>query len=106
MSAHQCGRAGIRPADLGDHGRVFGLAPALETSSHSLVDNLKRQPRRRAARGETHQQSAGGFRDHAVCIVLMIGAGLLVRSFWNLTHLDPDSIPGMFGSSYLAAAAE
>src|SRR5215831_10007206 len=29
----------------------------------------------------------------AACVILMVGAGLLVRSFWRLTHLDPGFDP-------------
>jgi len=67
---------------------VFGLAPAVETSRVDLHEALKE-----GARG-----SSGGRRflresmvalEVAVSLVLLIGAGLLVRSFVRLEGADP-----------------
>jgi putative ABC transport system permease protein len=67
---------------------VFGLAPALETSRVDLNDALK----------EGSRGSSGGRRllresmvalEVAASLVLLIGAGLLVRSFVRLERADP-----------------
>jgi putative ABC transport system permease protein len=67
---------------------VFGLAPALATSRVDLHDALKE-----GARG-----SSGGRRilresmvalEVATSLVLLIGAGLLIRSFMHLERADP-----------------
>jgi putative ABC transport system permease protein len=71
-------------------GIAFGLAPAIQLSSSSLVGNLK----------EGSRGSSGGRRQHrfrstlvasevALSLMLMTGAGLLLRSFWNLLHVNP-----------------
>jgi len=66
---------------------LFGLAPALQSSRPDLNSALKE-----AARGSSRQ--GGRMRDLlvvsevAVSLVLLSGAGLMVRSFWNLSALD------------------
>src|SRR5262249_4284232 len=75
-------------------GFFFGLAPALEASSLSLVESLKDGGR--GVGGSARQKRISNLlvvSEIAICMVLMIGAGLLVRSFWNLTHLDPGFDP-------------
>jgi putative ABC transport system permease protein len=67
---------------------IFGLAPALETSRIDLNDALK----------EGSRGSSGGRRllresmvavEVAASLILLIGAGLLVRSFLRLEHANP-----------------
>jgi putative ABC transport system permease protein len=74
-------------------GAVFGLAPALRLSKPDLNSFLK----------EGAAVSAAGFRlwrrhllqsllvvaEIALALVLLIGAGLLVRSFWRLQQVKP-----------------
>src|SRR5262249_36242517 len=70
-------------------GLLFGLAPALETSRPSLSDPLKEITR--------SSSSASGHRTHrallvvevALALVLMIGSGLLIRSFVRLSGVSP-----------------
>jgi putative ABC transport system permease protein len=67
----------------------FGLAPALQTAKRDLVDPLR----------STGKGTSGGFRrrrladglvvgEVALSLVLMAGAGLLMRTFVNLTTVD------------------
>jgi putative ABC transport system permease protein len=75
-------------------GMIFGLAPALQASKQDLTSALKE-----SARG-----SMGGFgrrrtrnllviAEVALALVLLIGAGLMVRSFWRLQRVDPGFNP-------------
>jgi predicted permease len=71
-------------------GLVFGLAPALRASRVTLVENL-------APGGRSASAHATGLRTRrtlvvvqtALAIVLLVGAGLLVKSFWQLQTVDP-----------------
>ncbi|HET7435281.1 MAG TPA: ABC transporter permease [Thermoanaerobaculia bacterium] len=71
-------------------GIFFGLAPALEASRTDLNTTLKS-----ATRGSTHDRRGKAFRNALVVIevalatVLLIGAGLLIKSFAALENVDP-----------------
>ncbi len=75
-------------------GVLFGLAPALEASGISLVEHLKEAGR---GSGRSKRQNRISslliVSEFAICMVLMMGAGLLVRSFWKLTQVDPGFNP-------------
>jgi putative ABC transport system permease protein len=71
-------------------GLLFGIVPALQASRPNLVETLK----------EGTAGSGGGARrqrlrnalvvgEVALSVALLIGAGLLIRSFWRLQHVNP-----------------
>jgi predicted permease len=71
-------------------GLVFGLAPAVAASKTELNEVLK----------EGGRQAGGGARERrfqqamvvgavAVALVLLVGAGLMIQSFWRLQRVDP-----------------
>src|SRR5262249_15253444 len=68
---------------------LFGLVPALQTAKRDLVDPLR----------DSGKGTSGGFRrrrltsalvvgEGALALVLLAGAGLLMRTFVNLTTVD------------------
>jgi putative ABC transport system permease protein len=69
---------------------LFGLAPAMQSASSDIHD---------AFRGASHRTTISKQRrslrqllvvsEMALSILLLIGAGLLVKSFWKLVHADP-----------------
>ena len=70
-------------------GLIFGLIPALRASRVDLVSTMKEGGK-----------STGGARDHllrnllvtlesATVLVLLIGAGLMIKSFWELQRVNP-----------------
>ena len=75
-------------------GVLFGLAPALKVSGFDLAAYLKEGARGTSVgRGQNRTSSALVAAEFAICLMLMIGAGLLVRSFWKLTAVDPGFNP-------------
>jgi len=78
-------------------GILFGLAPALNASRSSLAERLKE-----SGRGSTGGAKARRFRhglvaaEVAFSVVVMMGAGLLVRSLQKLLH-----VPTGFEASHL-----
>ena len=69
-------------------GVLFGIAPALSGSRREL-----RPPNQRSTSGSTHAERRlhGAFViiETALVLVLLIGAGLLLKSFWKLQQVDP-----------------
>jgi putative ABC transport system permease protein len=74
-------------------GLIFGLAPALQTSQLNLGEMLKEGGRTGVggAGGRRAQRIRGGFiiAEVALTLALLVGAGLLIRSFWQLQQVDP-----------------
>jgi len=75
-------------------GVLFGMVPAVQTSGFDLAAYLKDGGRGSSGnRRQSHASAMLVAAEFAVCLTLMIGAGLLVRSFWNLVHADPGFNP-------------
>ena len=78
-------------------GILFGLAPALQVSNTDLVKPLRES-------GRSTTSSAGAIRlrnglvvsEVALACLLVIGAGLMLRSFVNLLNTDPRLSPHSF----------
>jgi putative ABC transport system permease protein len=77
-------------------GLVFGLAPALETSRIELNEALKQNTRAGASLRIRRLQSAMVAGEIAIALVLLTGAGLLIRTVMNLygqyDGLRPESL--------------
>jgi len=73
-------------------GLIFGLAPALKTSRPHLQETLKESGR--GASGTRHRaQGLFVMIEMAVALVLLIGAGLMVRSLIDLWSVNPGFDP-------------
>jgi predicted permease len=75
-------------------GLVFGLAPAIHVSGVNPGANLK-EAGRGLGEGRHERRFRGALvaAEIAISLVLLIGAGLLVRSFWNMLHVHPGLDP-------------
>ena len=70
-------------------GFIFGFAPALHSSRAALTGALKSGSR--GTTGSVSQRLRGSLAiaQVAFAMMLVIAAGLLIRSFWALSHVDP-----------------
>jgi len=70
-------------------GLLFGLAPALHVSGRQLNESLSQGGRTLVSRGrERLRQGLMGF-EVAVAIMLLVIAGLVMRTFLHVTHANP-----------------
>jgi putative ABC transport system permease protein len=75
-------------------GVIFGLAPALQTVRPNQVTNLREGSR--GSGSSKHQMKISRTlvaSEIALSLVLLIGAGLLLRSFWHLIEVRPGFDP-------------
>jgi putative ABC transport system permease protein len=70
-------------------GLLFGLAPALRTAKVGLIDSLKDGARGTEGTLRNRTRSLLVVFESAIAVVLLIGAGLLVRSLIALQSVDP-----------------
>ena len=74
-------------------GLLFGLAPAMRLAGGGLHDALKEGARGGSSGGATRFRNGLVLGEVAVAVVLLVGAGLLVRSFERLNRVDPGFNP-------------
>jgi len=74
---------------------VFGLVPALAARRVAPVDALREGGRDPKAAKPRHAQRAR-VAEITLAVILLAGAGLLIRSFGQLTKVDPDFPPRIF----------
>ncbi|MEJ7617808.1 MAG: FtsX-like permease family protein [Pyrinomonadaceae bacterium] len=71
-------------------GIVFGLVPAWQASQPDLISTLKSAGQSSAAAPSHHRlRNALVIAQVALGLVLLAGAGLLLRSFWNILAINP-----------------
>jgi predicted permease len=81
-------------------GLLFGLAPAVQMSDKRLMDKLSQGARGVGVGSGQHRfLSALVACEFALSLVLMVGAGLLLRSFWRVLEVQPG-----FNSEHLVTA--
>src|SRR6204780_1778861 len=75
-------------------GMIFGLAPALHAGRVDLIPMLKQEARGSTGSGEqARTRRVLMVTEFALSLVLMIAAGLLLRSFWDLLSVRPGFNP-------------
>ncbi|HWO01896.1 MAG TPA: ABC transporter permease [Blastocatellia bacterium] len=95
-------------------GMIFGLVPALQASKPDMNEALKEGSR--SASGSIRRNKTRSLfviAEVAICLVLLIGAGLMIKSFSKLINISPGFNPenvlavnvALSGSQYRDAAA-
>ena len=74
-------------------GVIFGLVPALQTTRTDLHETLKEGGRQGSSLSRGWMRSAFVVIETALALMLLIGAGLLLRSFWHLQQVSPGFDP-------------
>jgi putative ABC transport system permease protein len=70
-------------------GLLFGMAPLLNLRQHAVNMTLKESGQRSTAgAARARLRSTLVAAEVALAVILVIGAGLLLRSFWNLLNVD------------------
>lgn len=72
---------------------LFGTAPALRASRPDVVKALRASARTGGLSGGGLLRSAVVVAEVALCFVLLIGSGLMIRSFLALVRIDPGYDP-------------
>jgi putative ABC transport system permease protein len=71
-------------------GIIIGIVPALQFTRTSLSETLKQGSGRTGGSPmKQHTRKALVVSEVALSLVLLIGAGLMIRSFWKLQNVDP-----------------
>src|SRR5687768_5904849 len=75
-------------------GLVFGMVPALQATNEHLLRGLQESSRAGAGGRRTHRmRSALVVAEMALAVILLTGSGLLIRSFIELTRVNPGFQP-------------
>ena len=74
-------------------GIAFGLAPALHTSRAVLANSLNSASRGGSSSIPQRLRNALVTAEVALAVLLVIAAGLMIRSFWALSHVNPGFQP-------------
>jgi putative ABC transport system permease protein len=70
-------------------GVLFGLAPAIQAARSNTGESLRDGPRGSSRGGAQRTRNALVIVEMALAVVLLIGAGLLMRSFIRLVNVNP-----------------
>jgi putative ABC transport system permease protein len=74
-------------------GLVFGLAPAVSASRFNLAQSVKAGGQRATDTAGARLRSGFVVGEVALAVVLVIGAGLFIKSLWRLLQVDPGFRP-------------
>jgi predicted permease len=83
-------------------GLGFGLAPALQSSKAEIAVAIREGARGSGTSGKTNRlRGLLIVSESALAVVLMVGAGLLLRTFWGLLQENPGFNPSRIVTSYI-----
>ncbi len=83
-------------------GLGFGLVPALQSSKAEIAVAIREGARGSGTSGKTNRlRGLLIVSESALAVVLMVGAGLLLRTFWGLLQENPGFNPSRIVTSYI-----
>jgi len=74
-------------------GVIFGLAPALQSARADVNDALRESGRTGAGARQQRLRNTFVIAEIALALVLLVGAGLTLKSFWQLRAVEPGFNP-------------
>ena len=74
-------------------GFIFGLIPALQSSKADLHETLKEGGRTGSSGARSWVRNTLVVLEMALALVVLVSAGLLMRSFWRLQQVNPGFAP-------------
>ncbi len=74
-------------------GIIFGLVPSLQISKADLHETLKEGGRTGSSAARGWVRGTLVVLEMALALVVLISAGLLIRSFWRLQQVNPGFVP-------------
>jgi predicted permease len=74
-------------------GVIFGFLPALHSSKADLHDTLKEGGRSGSSGARAWVRNMLVVLEMALALVVLVSAGLLMRSFWRLQQVNPGFVP-------------
>ena len=74
-------------------GLIFGMVPALQATNEHLIRGLQEGGRSGGGRRATRMRSALVIAEMTLAVILLTGSGLLIRSFIELTRVNPGFQP-------------
>ncbi|HEY2432937.1 MAG TPA: ABC transporter permease [Vicinamibacterales bacterium] len=86
-------------------GTIFGCVPALQAARGAVASTLRSVGRTTGGSGERVRQALI-VAECAASVVLLVGAGLLLRSFVSLRHVDPGFTSAGLVTTRIALPAE
>jgi putative ABC transport system permease protein len=86
-------------------GVAFGFAPAWSAARANVAESLRDSARVTSAGRSRHRlRSVLVASEFALALVLLVGAGLLIKAFWRLRSVDPGFNPANVTTVYLPLA--
>ncbi|HEX4966122.1 MAG TPA: ABC transporter permease [Thermoanaerobaculia bacterium] len=83
-------------------GLAFGIVPALQSARGDVRDSLTETGKSTSSRGQQRFRSGLVVAEIAVTLVLLVGAGLLLRGFRNLSGTEPGLVAKNVLTAHLA----
>ncbi len=89
-----CAGTCFHSGDFAARRLLFGIVPALQMFGLRMIDSLRQGARGAGMALRQHRFLSGlVVSEFALSVVLIVGAGLLLRSFWNVLKVDPGLNP-------------